>query len=88
MSFWSTFTDIVTTPIRMICNWAEEPLRRFEHHRQEETRDRDVHREIEKQVGVDRVLSEQRIREKQLEAQLELDRKRFLSEQKTLFFYF
>jgi hypothetical protein len=82
MSFLNTLKDIVTAPVKMLCSWAEEPLRHSEHRRQEQSKDMDVKRDIERQVGVEKALSEQRIREKQLEAQLDMDRQRFLSEQK------
>jgi len=82
MSFWSKFTDIITSPIETICRWAEEPLRRSEHRRSEESKSSDVQREITREVGVEKALSEQRMREKQLESQLERDRQHFLSEQK------
>ncbi len=82
MSFWSKFTDIITSPIETICRWAEEPLKRSEHRRHEESKDSDVQRDINREVGVEKALSEQRMREKQLEAQLEKDKQNFLSEQK------
>lgn len=82
MSFWSKFTDIITSPIETICRWAEEPLKRSEHRRHEESKDSDVQRDINREVGVEKALSEKRMREKQLEAQLEMDRQYFLSEQK------
>lgn len=82
MGFFSDLGDLITAPIRTVCSWLEEPLRRSEHSRNEESRDKDVHREIERQVGVEKALSKQRMREKKLEAELETARQEFLSQQK------
>lgn len=70
---FSKLGDIVLSPVNMICNWAEEPLRRAEHKRldgskrvehemSEKSKDKDVQREIERKVGVEIALSEQQIR--------------------------
>lgn len=84
MNFFSKLFDIVTSPIDTLCRWAEEPLRRSEYTRQEESKNMDVRRDIERQVGVEKALSEQRMYEKRLEAELDMDKKHFLSKQKML----
>lgn len=82
MSFLSGLRDCITAPIQTICNWAEEPIKRSEHRRCEESKDSDVQREINRQIGVEKALSEQRMREKKLDSELELEKINFLSEQK------
>ena len=60
---FSKLTEVLTSPINMLCNWAEEPIRRFEHDRLEKTKNADVQRDITRQVGVEVALSDQRIKE-------------------------
>lgn len=60
---FSKLTEVLTSPINMMCNWAEEPIRRFEHDRLEKTKNADVQRDITRQVGVEVALSDQRIKE-------------------------
>lgn len=72
MSFLSVLSDILTAPIKMISNWAEEPLKRSEHSRQEDSRDRDVQRDIQQKVGVETALSNQRIKEQEHQSSLNM----------------
>jgi hypothetical protein len=60
---FSKLAEVLVSPVNMMCNWAEEPLKRYEHERVEKTKDADVQREITRQVGVERALSDQRIKE-------------------------
>jgi hypothetical protein len=60
---FSKLAEVLTLPVNMMCNWAEEPLKRFEYDRIEKTKDKDVQREITRQVGVEVALSDQRIKE-------------------------
>lgn len=66
--------DVLLSPINMMCNWAEEPLRRYEHDRQEESKDKDVQRAIEREVGVEIALSEQKMKEQELSTNLKIKR--------------
>jgi hypothetical protein len=59
----SKLGDVLTSPVNMLCDWAREPLNRYEHSRTEKTKDADVQREITRQVGVELALSDQRIKE-------------------------
>lgn len=79
---WNKIFEVVISPVDVFGEWLKEPLKRSEHKRQEESKDRDVKRDIERQIGVEKSLSEQRIRERQFEAKLENDKQHFLSEQK------
>lgn len=72
MGFFSAICNIVTAPIKTLCNWAEEPLRRSEHSRSESSRDNDVQRDIQRQVGVEKELSNQRIKEQENQSMLRL----------------
>jgi hypothetical protein len=60
---FSKLAEVLVSPVNMMCNWAEEPLKRYEYERLEKTKDADVQREITRQVGVERALSDQRIKE-------------------------
>lgn len=47
----------ITGPIGVLEDWANEPLKRWEHARKEESKDRDVERRIREQTGVEEVKS-------------------------------
>jgi hypothetical protein len=66
--------DVLLSPINMMCNWAEEPLRKYEHDRQEESKDKDVQRTIEREVGVEIALSRQKMKENELSTNLKIKR--------------
>lgn len=66
--------DVLLSPINMMCNWAEEPLRKYEHDRQEESKDNDVQRTIELEVGVEIALSKQKMKENELSTNLKIKR--------------
>jgi hypothetical protein len=70
----SKLGDVLKSPVNMMCNWAEEPLRRAEHKRQEESKDKDVQRTIESQVGVEKALSNQRIKEDEFSTNMQIKR--------------
>jgi hypothetical protein len=70
----SKLGDILLSPVTMMCNWAEEPLRRAEYKRQEESKDKDVQREIERQIGVETGLSDQKMKELELSTNLKIKR--------------
>ncbi|MEI7840261.1 MAG: hypothetical protein WCJ11_07160 [Methylococcaceae bacterium] len=61
----STLGDVLASPANVIASWAEEPLKRSEHKRTEESKDKDVHRDIQRQVGVETALSDQRMKEQE-----------------------
>lgn len=58
----SKLGDVLLSPVNMLCSWAEEPLKRAEIERQEDAKDNDVRRDIERQIGVEKGLSELKIR--------------------------
>lgn len=45
----------ITSPLGILDEWAREPLKRWEHARNEESKDRDVERHIREQIGVEEV---------------------------------
>ncbi len=70
----SKLGDILLSPVNMMCNWAEEPLKRADYKRQEESKDKDVQREIERQIGVETGLSDQKMKELELSTNLKIKR--------------
>ncbi len=64
--------DIILTPIKTICSWAEEPLRGNERSRLESSKDSDVQRDIQRQVGVETALSNQRMKEQENQSTLSM----------------
>lgn len=68
----SKLGDVLMSPVNMLCNWAEEPLRRAEYKRQEESKDKDIQREIERQVGVEKSLSNQRMKEEEFSSNMKI----------------
>ena len=70
----SKLGDILLSPVNMMCNWAEEPLKRNDYIRQEEAKDKDVKREIERQIGVETGLSDQKMKEQELSTNLKIQR--------------
>lgn len=55
MGIFGAVWKVVTGPLGVLENWANEPLKRWEHKRQEESKDRDVERRIREQTGVEEV---------------------------------
>jgi hypothetical protein len=70
----SKIGDVILAPFNLIYDWGTEPLKRYEHQRTESSKDRDVERDIERQVGVDKALSEQRMREQKHKNDLAIER--------------
>jgi len=66
--------DVILAPFNLIYDWGTEPLKRYEHQRSEASKDHDVARDIERQVGVDKALSEQRMREQKHKNDLAIER--------------
>lgn len=52
-NLFGTIWKAVTGPLGILDEWASEPLKRWEHNRNEESKDRDVERHIHEQVGVE-----------------------------------
>lgn len=52
-NLFGTIWKAVTSPLGILDEWASEPLKRWEHKRNEESKDRDVERHIREQVGVE-----------------------------------
>lgn len=53
MGFLGSIFKVVTGPLGVLENWANEPLKRWEHKRQEASKDRDVERKIREATGVE-----------------------------------
>lgn len=53
MGFFGAIWKVVTGPLGVLEDWAKEPLKRWEHKRQEESKDKDVEREIRRATGVE-----------------------------------
>ena len=67
-----TVLKVVTAPLGILEDWAEEPLRRWENEREQENLDRDVERHIREQTGVESVKSKLRKEEAEHQANLEI----------------
>ena len=52
----------VSAPFDILEDWATEPLKRWENKREQENKDRDVQREIERTVGVEKVRTDLQIK--------------------------
>lgn len=68
----SKIGSVITAPIETFCNWTEEPLRRWDHERSENSKDKDVERDIQRQVGVEKELSNQRMKEQEHQSELNI----------------
>ena len=55
MGFFGAIWKVVTGPLGVLENWANEPLKRWEYNRQEAAKDRDVERRIREATGVEEV---------------------------------
>ena len=55
MGVLGSIWKVVTGPLGVLEDWANEPLKRWEHKRQEVSKDRDVERRIREQTGVEEV---------------------------------
>lgn len=66
--------ELLLVPANLVSDWAEEPLKRYEHLRNEKSKDNDVKRDIERQVGVEKLLSDQRIKEEKIKVDLKIKR--------------
>ncbi|MBQ5872941.1 MAG: hypothetical protein IIW58_02210 [Bacteroidales bacterium] len=62
----------VTSPLGVLENWANEPLKRWENNRQQQNADREVERRIREQTGVESVKSQLRREEAEHQASLEI----------------
>lgn len=51
----------VNAPFDILADWATEPLKRWENKREQENKDKDVQREIERTVGVEKVRTDLQI---------------------------
>lgn len=58
VQFTKGIFKIVTGPLGVLEEWAQEPLRNWEFKRQEEAKDRDLQREIKRQTEAQRIQSE------------------------------
>lgn len=70
----SKLGDVLLSPVNMLCDWAREPLERKSHARLEQSKDRDIARQIEKETGVCKSLSEQKMKEADFSTNLQIRR--------------
>ena len=63
---------LVTSPLGVLEDWANEPLKRWENNRQQQNADREVERRIREQTGVESVKSQLRREEAEHQASLEI----------------
>ncbi len=63
MGFFSTLGNVLSSVGGAVSSWLQEPLKRSEHSRSESSKDSDVGRDIQRQVGVEKELSNQRMKE-------------------------
>lgn len=66
--------EVLVSPVNMLCDWAREPLKRAEHERLEKSKDKDIQRGIELETGVQKALSEQKMKETEFLANLKIRR--------------
>lgn len=62
----------ITSPLGVLEDWANEPLKRWENNRQQQNADREVERRIREQTGVESVKSQLRREEAEHQASLEI----------------
>ena len=72
MSFIRTVWRAITGPIGVLEDWANEPLKRWEHKRLEDSKDRDVERRIREQTGVEQVKAQMQKELNENKASLEI----------------
>ena len=70
----SKLGDVLLSPVNLLCDWGREPMHRFEHQRQQENLDKQVQREIEREVGTQRELSKIKQEEQALSTDLHIKR--------------
>ena len=77
MGFISAVTKIcksIGSPLGVLTDWAEEPLKIWENQRQEQNRDNEVRRDIERRTGVAKVESQIKREETVINTEMELRR--------------
>ncbi len=65
MGFASTIKSVfksINAPVDILYDWATEPLKKWDNEREQANKDRDVQREIEKQVGVEKVKTDLQVK--------------------------
>ncbi len=63
--------SLLSKPLEIIANYAEEPIRRWEHQRYEQSQDNALHRDIERQTAKARIYSEIQRQDREHQAQLQ-----------------
>ena len=61
--------ESVNAPFDILASWATEPLKRWENKREQGNKDRDVQREIERNVGVEKVRTDLQIQSDRMRAE-------------------
>lgn len=74
MSIFNVLGSVLSSVSGTVTGWLEEPLKRSEHKRQEQSKDSDVQRDITRQVGVENAFSNQRMLEAELSTKLQIKR--------------
>ena len=75
MSLWKMFDkldDIVYEPMKLMTDWAREPLKSREHKRREQSADQELQREIQRKTAEQKIASEIKMKERELEANIEI----------------
>ncbi|MDE2724370.1 MAG: hypothetical protein OXI59_13435 [Gemmatimonadota bacterium] len=72
LNMFDKLDDIIYKPIELITNWASEPLKSREHKRREQSADRELQREIERKTAKQKITSEIKMKERELEANIEI----------------
>lgn len=72
IQFANKVIKIAAGPLGILEDWAMEPLKRWENKREQENKDNDVRREIERQSGVEKAMSEIRMKENEHSADLQI----------------
>ena len=72
LKMFDKLDDIVYAPIKLMADWAHEPLKSREHKRQEQSADNELKREIERKTAEQKISSEIKMKERELEADIEI----------------
>lgn len=74
LNFIGKLGSVVTDPFDVLKDWASEPLKRWEHDRNEESRKHAHQREMDKMLAEEKIRSELRMKEEQAKVELDIQR--------------
>ena len=72
LNMFDKLDDIIYKPIELITDWAHEPLKSRDHKRKEQSADNELKREIERKTAKQKIASEIKMKERELEADIEI----------------